>query len=374
MALNRLVDAELDARNPRTAAREIPAGTLSRGAGVGALRRRARALPRRGLPARPDRALALADPGRDVRRLPVPQARHVALPPLARRLHRPRAARRLARGDGLGAVGGVGALRRAGPLGRRASTSSTRSSTSSTTAPRACARGRRASASAACSRARASSTSPPCCCSPPSGVGLGERRLLLARRRRGRRPARLRALARPPGRPPPARRGVLHRQRRHQRRLLRLRRPRDDVCDADGYRAAVRRRGGTGAMIAGEGLEKRYGRKRALDGRLVQRPRGGLPARHGPNGSGKTTLLRLLAGLAAPTEGDAHGRRRARRPRLRRRTSRSLYRELTRAREPRALRPPLPRARAPRAERDAARALRPLGRARASASRRSRAG
>ena len=65
----------------------------------------------------PDRPLALADSGRDVRRLPVPQARHVALPPLARRLHGPRAARRLARGDGLGAVGGVGALRRAGPLG-----------------------------------------------------------------------------------------------------------------------------------------------------------------------------------------------------------------------------------------------------------------
>lgn len=31
MALNRLVDAELDARNPRTANRELPAGTLTRG-------------------------------------------------------------------------------------------------------------------------------------------------------------------------------------------------------------------------------------------------------------------------------------------------------------------------------------------------------
>jgi 4-hydroxybenzoate polyprenyltransferase len=31
MALNRLVDAELDARNPRTAGRELPRGTLSRG-------------------------------------------------------------------------------------------------------------------------------------------------------------------------------------------------------------------------------------------------------------------------------------------------------------------------------------------------------
>jgi 4-hydroxybenzoate polyprenyltransferase len=31
MALNRLIDAEIDARNPRTAARELPAGLLSRG-------------------------------------------------------------------------------------------------------------------------------------------------------------------------------------------------------------------------------------------------------------------------------------------------------------------------------------------------------
>ena len=31
MGLNRLIDAELDARNPRTASRELPAGTLSRG-------------------------------------------------------------------------------------------------------------------------------------------------------------------------------------------------------------------------------------------------------------------------------------------------------------------------------------------------------
>ena len=30
MSLNRLVDAELDARNPRTATRELPAGTLTR--------------------------------------------------------------------------------------------------------------------------------------------------------------------------------------------------------------------------------------------------------------------------------------------------------------------------------------------------------
>ena len=96
MALNRLVDAEIDARNPRTATREIPAGVL-RAPGLGAVRRRARALPRGGVPARADRPLALADPGRDVRRLPLPEARHVALPPLARRLHR--ASRRSAPGS-----------------------------------------------------------------------------------------------------------------------------------------------------------------------------------------------------------------------------------------------------------------------------------
>ena len=38
MALNRLIDAEIDARNPRTAAREIPAGLLVRGPGAGLLR------------------------------------------------------------------------------------------------------------------------------------------------------------------------------------------------------------------------------------------------------------------------------------------------------------------------------------------------
>jgi 4-hydroxybenzoate polyprenyltransferase len=35
MALNRLIDAEIDARNPRTAAREIPAGLLSRAQVIG---------------------------------------------------------------------------------------------------------------------------------------------------------------------------------------------------------------------------------------------------------------------------------------------------------------------------------------------------
>ena len=56
-------------------------------------------------------------------------------------------------------------------------------------------------------------------------------------------------------------------------------------------------------MIAGEGLEKRYGRKRALRGVSFDLPRCGFLLVTGPNGSGKTTLLRLVAGLAAPTKG-----------------------------------------------------------------------
>jgi len=56
-------------------------------------------------------------------------------------------------------------------------------------------------------------------------------------------------------------------------------------------------------MIAGEGLEKRYGRKRALKGVSFAVPRRGFLLVTGPNGSGKTTLLRLVAGLAAPTRG-----------------------------------------------------------------------
>jgi ABC-type multidrug transport system ATPase subunit len=56
-------------------------------------------------------------------------------------------------------------------------------------------------------------------------------------------------------------------------------------------------------MIVGEGLEKRYGRKRALKGVSFTVPRQGFLLVTGPNGSGKTTLLRLLCGLAAPTKG-----------------------------------------------------------------------
>ena len=56
-------------------------------------------------------------------------------------------------------------------------------------------------------------------------------------------------------------------------------------------------------MIVGDGLEKRYGRKRALRGVSFSVPRAGFLLVTGPNGSGKTTLLRLVAGLAAATKG-----------------------------------------------------------------------
>jgi heme ABC exporter ATP-binding subunit CcmA len=57
-------------------------------------------------------------------------------------------------------------------------------------------------------------------------------------------------------------------------------------------------------VIRARGLEKRYGRRRALRPLDVDLDRGGFLVVTGANGSGKTTLLRLLAGLAAPTGGE----------------------------------------------------------------------
>ena len=56
-------------------------------------------------------------------------------------------------------------------------------------------------------------------------------------------------------------------------------------------------------MIRGQGVEKRYGRRRALRPVDLSLDRGDFLVVTGPNGSGKTTLLRLVAGLAAPTGG-----------------------------------------------------------------------
>jgi heme exporter protein A len=57
-------------------------------------------------------------------------------------------------------------------------------------------------------------------------------------------------------------------------------------------------------VIRGRGVEKRYGRKRVLQGVDLAVAPGGFAVVTGPNGSGKTTLLRLVAGLALPSRGD----------------------------------------------------------------------
>jgi ABC-2 type transport system ATP-binding protein len=59
------------------------------------------------------------------------------------------------------------------------------------------------------------------------------------------------------------------------------------------------------AVIETSGLTKRYGRVTALSDCTISVPEGRISALVGPNGAGKTTLLRILAGLAAPTSGQA---------------------------------------------------------------------
>ena len=57
-------------------------------------------------------------------------------------------------------------------------------------------------------------------------------------------------------------------------------------------------------MIRARGLEKRFGRKRALRPVDLVVQQGEFAVVTGPNGSGKTTLLRLVVGLLAPTRGE----------------------------------------------------------------------
>ena len=52
-------------------------------------------------------------------------------------------------------------------------------------------------------------------------------------------------------------------------------------------------------------LDKRFGRKHAVDGATFSVPRGCLFGFLGPNGAGKTTVLRLLLGLLRPDSGEA---------------------------------------------------------------------
>jgi heme exporter protein A len=56
-------------------------------------------------------------------------------------------------------------------------------------------------------------------------------------------------------------------------------------------------------VIRARGVEKRYGRRRILDGVSFELERGECLVVKGANGSGKTTLLRIVAGLVAPTRG-----------------------------------------------------------------------
>ncbi len=63
--------------------------------------------------------------------------------------------------------------------------------------------------------------------------------------------------------------------------------------------------------LSARGLERVFGRRRALAGVDLALQAGEAVAVFGPNGAGKTTLLRVLAGLMRPTAGEVwmHGRR-----------------------------------------------------------------
>ena len=58
-----------------------------------------------------------------------------------------------------------------------------------------------------------------------------------------------------------------------------------------------------GAGLVLDGLVKRFGSVRAVDGVSLDIPAGTLVSFLGPSGCGKTTLLRMLAGLEKPTDG-----------------------------------------------------------------------
>src|SRR5438270_23321 len=57
------------------------------------------------------------------------------------------------------------------------------------------------------------------------------------------------------------------------------------------------------AMIQVEGLVKRYGRTRALNGLNMQVMAGSIYGFVGPNGAGKTTTMRILSTLLEADEG-----------------------------------------------------------------------
>ena len=57
--------------------------------------------------------------------------------------------------------------------------------------------------------------------------------------------------------------------------------------------------------VFAEGLEKRYGKVKALGGLDLQIPEGKVCGLLGPNGAGKTTAVRILSTLLRPDGGRA---------------------------------------------------------------------
>ncbi|MCH6160323.1 ABC transporter ATP-binding protein [Streptomyces marispadix] len=62
----------------------------------------------------------------------------------------------------------------------------------------------------------------------------------------------------------------------------------------------------TEKAIKAEGLRKRYGETKAVDGVSFEVERGEFYGILGPNGAGKTTTLEIVEGLREPDEGSAH--------------------------------------------------------------------
>lgn len=58
-------------------------------------------------------------------------------------------------------------------------------------------------------------------------------------------------------------------------------------------------------VIATRGLEKRFGRVKALDGLDLSVAPGEIHGFLGPNGAGKSTTIRILLGLVRPSGGSA---------------------------------------------------------------------
>lgn len=62
---------------------------------------------------------------------------------------------------------------------------------------------------------------------------------------------------------------------------------------------------GTGGMLTAEGLRKRYGKQRALDGFSIEVRPGEITGLIGHNGAGKTTFVEVVTGLVRPDAGRA---------------------------------------------------------------------